>query len=118
MPTNIESVTCNGTEDYITDCIIEYGGDNSNCDNTADAGVICQGMTRMEYLLWFSLIDISVNVSNCDHGALRLVNGPIQSEGRVEICINGVWGSVCDDSWGTNDANVVCRQLGYYPSGI
>ena len=48
---------------------------------------------------------------------MRLVNGPTHTEGRVEICFNGVWGTLCDDGWNTVDANVVCDQLGYYPSG-
>ena len=63
------------------------------------------------------MTDISVSASGCKHGELQLVDGPTNLEGRVEICINGVWGTVCDDGWSTYDANVVCGQLGYYHLG-
>ena len=47
------------------------------------------------------------------HGAVRLRGRSSQYYGRVEICVNGVWGTVCDDSWDSTDAGVVCKQLGY-----
>ena len=48
----------------------------------------------------------------CSNGNVRLMNGTASS-GRVEVCYNNSYGSVCDDQWGVINAGVVCRQLGY-----
>ena len=53
----------------------------------------------------------------CTNGDIRLVGGASNLEGRVEICDSNTWGTVCDDFWGTADANVVCGQLGFRRSG-
>lgn len=54
----------------------------------------------------------------CSHGDVRLINGTASNEGVVVVCINSRWGTACHDgSWGVNDATVICRQLGYAPTG-
>ena len=50
----------------------------------------------------------------CVENSLRLSGGTTPYEGRVEVCLSGVWGVVCDDGWSSSDARVVCRQLGFW----
>jgi len=47
------------------------------------------------------------------HTGVRLVGGKTPREGRLEVSYNGLWGTVCDDDFGRNDASVICDMLGY-----
>lgn len=49
----------------------------------------------------------------CDDGALRLVGGDGYLSGRVEICFNEAWGTICDNQFDTIDSSVICGQLGF-----
>lgn len=57
-------------------------------------------------------------ISNCDHGEVRLLDGPNVREGRVEVCINNAWGTVCSTQFGKKDAVVVCLSMEFDREGI
>ena len=85
-------MACVGSELKLLDCA--YDPRTTDCDHSHDIAVNCY--------------------SNCStHGDLQLVGGSRHDEGRVEVCVNGNWGTVCDYNWDISETQVVCRQLGY-----
>ncbi|XP_063956210.1 scavenger receptor cysteine-rich domain-containing group B protein-like [Lytechinus pictus] len=90
-PIYLDEVVCSGYESRLTDCS-NSGWGIHNCGHFEDAGVECSDDGTVQ---------------------IRLVDGASSNEGRVEVFYFGQWGTICDDRWGSTDARVVCRQLGY-----
>ena len=71
----------------------------------------------MSVILQNITLHVIMPTAPCTNGQLRLAGSNIENEGRVEVCMNNVWSTVCGDSWGSSDATVVCQQLGYLTQG-
>ena len=92
--------------------------------------VSCQGSSKSIYYYNFHFIKHLHNnylegeypQSTCNDGDIRLVNGANELQGRVEICNNNVWGTVCSNYPSPSNSekfgNLICKQLGYQRTGI
>ena len=102
LGTILSGVQCTGSESKLVDCSSSMLPAVCPQQQT-DAGVVCQ--------------DIATEPANCSDGEVRLVNGSHSLEGRVEICLNSAWGTVCDERFNEDVATVICRQLNHRING-
>jgi hypothetical protein len=56
--------------------------------------------------------------SDCSDGELRLAGTVTATTGRLEICHNRAWGTICNYAWGTTETQLACRLLGFHAYGI
>ena len=67
-----------------------------------------------KYEMWFFTVLVP---DNCTEGSVRLLFGSTTRSGTVQVCVNGTWGSICDQTWDSRDATVICKQLGFTKFG-
>ena len=66
----------------------------------------------MTFISWTG---ISTVHSNCTSGDLRLAGGVSPESGRLEMCVNQAWGTVCNRNFRQREAVLACRELGFQP---
>ncbi|KAM4726831.1 scavenger receptor cysteine-rich domain-containing group B protein isoform 1-T4 [Anableps anableps] len=116
-PILLDNVNCRGIESDLSQCFHLGWGDH-NCGHYEDAGVICALPPQSDPVFVvpdtrdFIVTEKTQVTTTHSEGALRLVDGQHQCEGRVEMYLNSGWGTVCDDAWNLSDAQVVCRLVG------
>lgn len=69
-------------------------------------------------LLNTTAYNTDLDVLECVDGSVRLEDGETATEGRVEVCQGGRWGTICNDLWSEEDTDVVCGELRLLSSGI
>ncbi|XP_034537112.1 neurotrypsin [Notolabrus celidotus] len=97
----LDEVQCQGPESSLVSCS-HSGWGQHDCSHSEDVGVRC-----------LREVQDQTHLSAPSEPLLRLAAGESKKEGRVEVFVNGQWGSVCDDGWNDVNAAVVCKQLGF-----
>ncbi|XP_036369990.1 deleted in malignant brain tumors 1 protein-like [Octopus sinensis] len=108
-PIWLDDLRCNGNESNLAACR-NSGWGHSNCGHHEDASVICSYSKPNHSRVNPPRTTLPPRV--IDHN-VRLAGSRNHNEGRVELRINNVWGTVCDDEWDDRDAAVICRMMGY-----
>lgn len=107
----LDDLQCYGYENDISECR-SSGWYKHNCGHSEDAGVSCSGGHLSSTTESHTTEETSQGVTG-----IRLVGGSYPWEGRVEVYHNHQWGTICDDSFDKQDAQVICAMLGYYRYG-
>ena len=98
-------MNCIGDEATIFKCTYREASSSQSTRDYSIAAVLCQGSANQ-----------SNNSNECISGEVRLANSSNNVEGRVEICTEGIWVSVCSRNWGRVETRLFCEQLLGHPA--
>ncbi|GAB6025515.1 hypothetical protein CHUAL_011248 [Chamberlinius hualienensis] len=127
------NIICFGNETSLNQCQIKQLEANVRCPNGLVAEIQCRTKIKICAPDEFRCsIEKCINAKfvcdgekDCDDGKdeicedevkARLVDGPNEYSGRVEIKRHGQWGTVCHNSWDAKDALVICKMIGFQPN--
>lgn len=124
-PISANALFCSGDEMNITQCT--FFNSFFFVDHFYDAGVRCFDGQYLLYIdhrilyypvTFFISLDDEVNSTvGCKLGSVRLVGSNSTSEGRVEVCIDGQWGTVCANFFNSAVANTICGTQNFASIG-
>ncbi|XP_029109970.1 scavenger receptor cysteine-rich type 1 protein M130-like [Scleropages formosus] len=110
-------VKCHPHDSLLWQCPFSLSGWNT-CTDSKMAKIYCSEVNKFNVPFDFTDCESSTDPQNScsSHLPVRLMEGTDPCSGRVEVYHKGSWGTICDNFWDLQDAEVVCRQLGCGPA--